>query len=122
MNKRVSSLTRYKTGLAAERLCCLALRLKFYRILAMRYKTPVGEIDIVAARGNTIIAVEVKARATRTSALESISQNQQTRIARALQTFVMRHPQCARADLRFDVMIVTPRKWPEHMKNAWMVE
>ena len=114
--------TTYKTGLAAERLCRIILRLKFYRILAERYKTPVGEIDIVAARGKTVVAVEVKARATREAALESISQQQQNRIARALQAFVMRYPRFARADLRFDVMIVTPGKWPEHVKNAWMVE
>ena len=114
--------TNHKTGLAAECLCRIALRLKFYRILAKRYKTPVGEIDIVAARGNTVIAVEVKARPAREQALESISQHQQNRIAQTLQHFVMRHPQCARTNLRFDVMIVTPGKWPEHMKNAWRVE
>jgi putative endonuclease len=74
----------YQTGLAAQRICRLALRLKFYRILATRYKTPVGEIDIIAARGHTVVAVEVKARATREAAIESISPEQQSRIARAL--------------------------------------
>jgi putative endonuclease len=65
--------TTYQTGLAAEKLCRLALRLKFYRILAERYKTPVGEIDIIAARDNSIIAVEVKARATPTPIYASTS-------------------------------------------------
>ena len=111
--------TSHRTGTDAEKLCRLALRLKFYRILAERYKTPVGEIDIVAARGKCVIAIEVKARATRDGALESISPHQQARIARALQDFVMRHPRFARADLRFDVMLALPRRWPLHIKNAW---
>jgi putative endonuclease len=111
--------TSYTTGLAAESLCKLALRLKFYRILAMRYKTPMGEIDIVASRGNTLIAVEVKARATRDEAILSLSAQQRARIERALQDFVMRHPRLSHYNLRFDVMLAIPRRWPRHMVNAW---
>jgi len=114
--------TRYRTGLDAERLCRLALRLKLYRILAARYKTPIGEIDIIAARGNTVVAIEVKARATRDEAVESLSPRQQTRIANALQRFVATRPRFANADLRFDVMLATPRRWPTHIENAWQAE
>ncbi|MGB9154027.1 MAG: YraN family protein [Alphaproteobacteria bacterium] len=119
---RAQKRTGHQTGLAAENLCRLALRLKFYRILAERYKTPVGEIDIVAARGNTVIAVEVKARPTPEEAIASISDQQRARIAHALQDFIMRNPRFSRADLRFDVMLATPRKWPQHIKNAWRAE
>lgn len=114
--------TSYQTGLIAERMCRIALRLKFYRILAERYKTPMGEIDIVAARGNSVVAVEVKARATREEAVESISAQQRERIGRALQDFIMRNPRFARADLRFDVMLAMPRRWPLHIRNAWRAE
>jgi putative endonuclease len=114
--------TSHKTGLAAESLCRLALRLKFYRILATRYKTPVGEIDIVAARGKTVVAIEVKARATRDEAIESITPQQRARIARALQDFVMRNPRLANHDLRFDVMLAAPRQWPAHIQNAWLAD
>ncbi len=112
---------RYRLGLSAERLCRLILRLKCYRILAVRYKTPVGEIDIVARRGRTVIAVEVKARPTREEALFSVTPFQQKRIANALLLFVKaRH--LAAYDLRFDVMLVTPRAWPMHLHNAFRVE
>lgn len=111
----------YTTGLAAEALCRLALALKFYRVVAMRYKTPVGEIDIVAARGRTLIAVEVKARSTSEDAAAAIQPAQQARIARALQYFVQRHPRYAACDLRFDAMMVTPGRWPRHIQNAWRV-
>ena len=119
---RARKRTGHQTGLAAERLCRLALRLKFYRILAERYKTPMGEIDIIAARGNTVVAVEVKARATRDDAVASISAQQQMRIARTLQDFIMRNPRFAKADLRLDVMLAAPRRWPLHIKNAWHSE
>jgi putative endonuclease len=111
--------TRYVTGINAERLCRVILRLKFYRILAIRYRTPMGEIDIVAMRGNTVIAVEVKARPSHSEAAESLSSSQRHRIAEALQYFIMRHRALSKCDLRFDVMLVTPRRWPLHMQNAW---
>jgi putative endonuclease len=114
--------TSYKTGIDAEKFCRLLLRLKFYRILASRYKTPMGEIDIVAARGRTLVAIEVKARSSHATAAESISPHQQTRIAHALQHFVIRHPRYANANLRFDVMLAAPGKWPQHLKNAWLAD
>ncbi|MDD3370572.1 MAG: YraN family protein [Alphaproteobacteria bacterium] len=114
--------TAYQTGLSAERKCRWALRLKGYGILAERYKTPVGEIDLVAARGKTLIAVEVKARATQEAALESIQPRQQARIAHALEYFVMNNPRFSGVNLRFDVMLVAPGRWPRHMENAWGID
>ena len=122
MTRATSPRTSHQTGLDAERMCRWALRLKFYRILAERYKTPMGEIDIVAARGKTVIAVEVKARPTQEKAVASFSAQQRARIERALQDFVMRHPRYARADLRFDVMLATPKRWPRHITGAWRAE
>ena len=110
---------RYRTGLYAESLCRLALRLKGYRIVAARYRARVGEIDIIAARGRTLVAIEVKARPSDDAALHAISAQQRERIARALQDFVMRNPRYAAYALRFDVMSVTPRRWPRHLTNAW---
>ncbi len=47
--------TNHKTGLAAEALCRLALRLKGYRIVAARYRSPLGEIDIVPRVGAILL-------------------------------------------------------------------
>jgi hypothetical protein len=52
-------------GRKAESLAAFALRLKGYRVLAGRLRTPAGEIDLIVRRGATIAFVEVKARATR---------------------------------------------------------
>jgi putative endonuclease len=106
-------------GQVAERFAALALVLKGYRILARQYRTPVGEVDIVAKRGNCLIFVEVKARATERMARESIGTRQQERIARAAEIFVQRHRNHAESDCRFDAVLVLPWRWPHHLENAW---
>lgn len=109
----------YIRGLSAEFLCVWLLRLKGYRILARRYRGPAGEIDIIARRGRLIAAIEVKARASLTEALESVSKRQQKRITQTLLYFQSRHPRLAGLDYRFDVMWVGPRRAPKHILDAW---
>ena len=53
----------FRTGLSAESRAAALLMAKGYRILAKRFRTPHGEIDIVAKRRNLVAFVEVKARA-----------------------------------------------------------
>ncbi|MGQ9364781.1 YraN family protein [Azospirillum sp. ST 5-10] len=108
-------------GRFAEALCRLSLRLKGYRILAERLRTPLGEIDIVARRGDTLAVVEVKARADWAAASEAVSARQRGRLARAAHAYLATHPQYAGLTLRFDVMLVTPWSWPRHLRDAWRV-
>lgn len=109
-----------RAGRRAEMLCQFWLRLKGYRILATRYKSPAGEIDIIALRGDMLIAAEVKARADRADALYAVSPDQQRRIARALESYAgtIGHS----SDLRLDLMIVG--KWGRigHITNAWQAD
>src|SRR5690348_10908885 len=58
----------YRSGLFAETLTALLLRLRGYRIVAQRYKTPVGEIDLVALKGKRLAFIEVKRRRTKEDA------------------------------------------------------
>jgi putative endonuclease len=111
--------TSYKTGLFAEALCRWLLRLKGYRILASRYQSPLGEIDIVACKGGTVAVVEVKARPTEQEAIEAILPRQRQRLQRAALDFLSRHAHLNTHDLRFDMMLVTPKRLPAHIKDAW---
>ncbi|MGH6975135.1 MAG: YraN family protein, partial [Stellaceae bacterium] len=104
-----------------ERLCLWSLRLRGYRVLAQRYRTPVGEIDLIARRGRTVAAIEVKARADAARAAESLLSKQRRRIARALEHFLQSRPDLGDAALRFDVMLVAPGRWPRHLRGAWRV-
>ncbi|CAO3408185.1 YraN family protein [Azospirillum largimobile] len=106
-------------GRRAEALCRLSLRLRGYRILASRLRTPMGEIDIVAKRGRTIAIVEVKARGDWDTANEALNARQRGRLARAAHAFLAANPRYAGYVLRFDVMLVTPWAWPRHLADAW---
>ncbi|MDD9992408.1 MAG: YraN family protein [Rhodospirillales bacterium] len=109
----------YARGLAAERLCALRLRLAGWRILARRYATPAGELDIVARRGGLIAFIEVKHRKEPRGALEAITAHQRRRIENAATIFLSRHPKWRKLSLRFDLMVVSPWRWPSHLPDAW---
>lgn len=109
----------YRDGLRAETLAALLLRLKGYRILARRYKTPVGEIDIVARRFGRLAFVEVKASAGRETALTALTAPMRARIARAAEHFLARHPGLERLTLGFDLITVAAPCFPRHLPNAW---
>ncbi|RIX99100.1 YraN family protein [Aureimonas flava] len=110
---------RFAKGHRGERLAAWALRLKGYRILAVRHRTRLGEIDLVARRGDTVAIVEVKARATLQAAMDAVAPVAQARIARAAELWLQRQPDHARLSLRFDIVAVLPRRWPVHVPNAW---
>ena len=108
-----------KAGRQAERAVVWLLRFKGYLILAQRYRVPVGEIDIVAKRGQTVAFIEVKARATEAAALESVTVRRQQRIARAALLFLQKNPPHSNCDFRFDVITVTQQKWARHHLDDW---
>lgn len=112
----------YRRGDRAELLCLWLLRLKGYRILARRYRTPVGEVDLIARRGKVVAAVEVKARADFAAAGEAIGARQRRRIVRGLTHFLASRPNLAMLSPRFDVMLVAPGRLPVHLVDAWREE
>ena len=109
----------YARGLVAEGIAAWLLRLKGYRVLATRYRTPLGEIDIVARRGKVLAFVEVKARPTIEAGLETIAAEGYRRIEAAADLYLSRHPQFVDLTLRFDLVVVSPRHWPRHVENAF---
>ncbi|MDD9877676.1 MAG: YraN family protein [Magnetovibrio sp.] len=111
----------WAAGRRAETWTAWWLRLKGYRIVARRFQSPVGEIDLVARKGRTLVFCEVKVRADADTAAESITHHQRRRIERAALAFLQRHPGLAGLDLRFDAIVFGraggPR--PRHMADAW---
>lgn len=113
------SANTYRTGLLSESWAALFLRLKGYRILARRYKTPVGEIDIIARRGRLIAFVEVKRRATVAEALSCLTPSMQGRIINAARHFLAVYPDYGDYDMRFDLMALGRGFAVRHLDNAW---
>lgn len=115
-------LAAYRRGLSAETLAAWLLRAKFYRILARRYRTPAGEIDVIAKRGRTIAFVEVKTRPSEAQALEAVGATARRRIARAAELWLAAHPSAAGLDLRFDLVIVVAGRMPRHIAAVFDAE
>jgi len=115
----MSRIAREAWGRSAESLAAWSLRLRGYRIVARRFRTPVGEIDLIARRGRLLAFVEVKARGDLEEALLSLSPRQRQRTARAAEVFLMRHPGYALHTLRFDLVTVRPWRMPRHLVDAW---
>ena len=115
-NKRQKA---YRRGHLAEYLAALALLAKGYRIAARRYRTPVGEVDLIARKGDLVVFVEVKARVSHRLALDSISPTAQRRIEAAANWWLSQQRDAGRLSWRFDVVTVMPRRWPRHHENVW---
>jgi putative endonuclease len=108
-----------RKGRRAELLAALALVLKGYRIVSLRYRTPVGEIDIVARKRDLVAFVEVKARRDLAAGVDAVSYPAQRRIAAAGELFISRQRDAARLSWRHDVIVVSPWKWPVHLEDAF---
>lgn len=125
----MASDTRRKAerdGRWAEFAAGLILTFKGFRVIERRYRSPVGEIDIIALRrwpfetGRPLIVfAEVKKRRSAEEAAESLSSRQQMRIARAAGAFLAANPPLNGADMRFDVFVAGRGFWPRHIVNAW---
>ena len=109
----------FRLGLSAESRAAAYLIAKGHRIVARRWRSPVGEIDIVARRRNTLLFVEVKAREKLDDAAEAVIIRQQRRIIAAAEAWLASHPEDASSDIRFDVVLVAPRSLPRHIMAAF---
>jgi len=108
----------YLKGQWSEKIAAIYLSLKGYVILERRYKTPVGEIDLLARERDTLVAIEVKSRATLDEASLSLTEYQERRIERALLFYLTN--KSSSLDLRFDVVLISPWRWPRHIRGAWL--
>jgi putative endonuclease len=106
-------------GRLAEWLAALYLTAKLYRILARRFRTPFGEIDLVAQRGSRLVFAEVKVRGALDEAAQAITPRGQRRISSAARAWLMRHPGDAALAIRFDVIVMAPWRWPSHITGAF---
>ena len=118
-NASPERLAAFRTGLSAESRAAAYLIAKGYRILAKRFRTPYGEIDLVARKRNLIAFVEVKARASFDEAAYAVTPRQQQRIVNAAQAWLMAHPEHAEFEMRFDAMLIAPRSLPRHLLAAF---
>ncbi len=109
-------------GVSADGRASLYLAAKGYRTLAKRWKSPAGEIDLVVKRGRLVVFVEVKARGDLDAAAESLLPRQRKRITAAAEAWLATHPEHMSHDLRFDAVLIAPKRLPRHIEAAFDAE
>ena len=109
----------WRRGHVSEYLAALYLACKGYRILAIRHRTPLGEIDIVARKGDLAVFVEVKARRGAQAAIDAVSFAAQRRIRAASDLWLAQQPDFARLSQRYDIVAILPGRWPRHFRDAF---
>ena len=99
---------RQALGLEGETRACRALEARGYRILQRRYRTRLGELDIVARHEHTVVFVEVKARRGIAfgDPAGSVTTEKQRRLVAMASDYLARHG-LTRAPVRFDVVAVS---------------
>ena len=115
----------HSLGRRGERAAESYLRKQRYKIVARRERSPLGELDLVAVDGRTVVFIEVKTRRSHDAGhpVEAVGPDKQQRLTRLALAFLKRHD-LLEHDARFDILAIT---WPpqarkptiEHFKNAF---
>ena len=100
-------LNSYQKGMWSEWVVSIYLQVLGYKILSKRFKTKLGEIDLVVQKKDVLVFVEVKNRRT------------QQRIVNAAKLFVQKHPSEGRRGFRFDVIALYSGLCVRHIRNAF---
>ncbi len=116
---RPERIVAFRRGLSAESRAAMLLIAKGYRSAARRWKTPLGEIDIIARRRGALVFVEVKARERADAAAAAVTERAKRRVIAAAELWLARNPDDAGREIRFDVMLVAPGRIPQHIVNAF---
>jgi putative endonuclease len=101
------SFLRQQLGESGEEMACRELASRGYAILARRYRTRYGEIDIVAKDGDTVVFVEVRLKTSSEfgTAAESVTPGKQRRVVSMAADYLARNRLTGRP-CRFDVAAI----------------
>jgi putative endonuclease len=119
MNKVTNRQKAHQLGHRSEMIAAWFLRLKGYKIMARRFKTKVGEVDIIARKRDLIIMVEVKARPSLKEAMDAISTSAMVRIENAGDVWLCQQHDFAKLSVRYDMIAVMPYQWPIHVPRIF---
>ena len=91
---------------------------KGYRVVGFRLRTPFGEIDLLARKGDILAVVEVKRRQNIEAALEAVTARQRDRLRRSAQALATNSAYSS-PSVRLDLMALAPGRLPRHIPDAW---
>lgn len=107
-----------KRGRRGEAVAAWFLRIRGWRIVGERVKTPRGEVDLIARRGKTVAFVEVKMRSRALDLATAIDAYRLRRVAAAAEILLPKYGKDTE-NMQIDVILVAPWRWPHHLQNVW---
>lgn len=107
-----------RRGRVAELAAAAFYAARGYAVLARRFKSAGGEVDIVARRGDTLAFVEVKLRRDLDEAIAAVRPAARRRIERAGRAFLALRPDVADCAVRYDVFAVAGWR-VRRVADAW---
>jgi putative endonuclease len=109
---------RHELGAAGEKVVAAKYLEWGYTIVARRYRTPYGEIDLIVKKDKTIVFLEVKSRSQGQSD-DFISKSQIKRNGKAAQLFLYTYEFYQSYEIRFDLAVVIGEQIYDIIENAW---
>lgn len=116
MKNKKSKKTDYQKGIYGEKIVIFWLRLKGWRIIEHDYKSPLGQIDIIAQKKQHMAAIEVKLRQNLDD--DPVSPKQKQRISQSFSHYIQKYQPKAR-EFSIDLIIYKPPFSFRHIPNAW---
>ncbi|HIY07917.1 MAG TPA: YraN family protein [Firmicutes bacterium] len=115
-------MTRGETGAAGEEFAARYLEKQGYSLLARNYRSPYGEVDIIARQGEYLVFVEVRTRGKRSllTPAETVDPSKQKRIIATAYHYLESHPLSLQP--RFDLVAVDSSRLPwriSHLEGAF---
>jgi len=116
-NTAPAPIDRQRLGGVAEERAAQHLRAAGLRLLHRNYRCRMGELDLVAREGDTLVIVEVRLRSSSRfgGAAASITHAKRRRIVRATRHLLARYPSLQKWPVRFDAVLVgapgVPIEW-----------
>lgn len=111
-------MDRQQIGRTAEDDAVTLLQSRGVAIIARNFRCRLGELDIVARDGDTLMIVEVRLRAGNRfgGAAASVNFRKQVKLQRAAALLLQQRPALGKLRVRFDVIAVTPSgiEWIKH--------
>ncbi|HEV7326371.1 MAG TPA: YraN family protein [Bosea sp. (in: a-proteobacteria)] len=122
MSEALRSRRARHSGLSGRRgewLAVAFLNLKGYRLLQRRFGGKGGEIDLIMARGDDIVFVEVKARASLDDAASAITLDKRRLMEARIRQWLARNPWAMQRNLRADAVFLAPWRLPRHVPGVF---
>lgn len=105
-------------GILAENIAALFLQSKNFKIIARRFYTIYGEVDIIATLDSVLVFVEVKHRSNVENFLDLISPKKLLSLKQSSEFFLQKNSSYVDKNFRYDIIFISEKQTITHIENV----